>query len=156
MLNDNNYLLTTANSPAGDGVHSIPAYTVGTATLTNASGETSVVGVGTLFTTEVRPLDWLVVTGKQARQVESVPNDLLIWLKEGFSGGSGAGVDTLISPRSPFTKITIFPQTGATGTIDGVAFQAGVYYEFEGNPTANNKTVVVTAGAVEVRISNVQ
>lgn len=154
MTNDNFYLLTTSNSPASNGVHSVPTYAVATGTMTNTSGERNVVGVGTTFTTQVREGDWLIVSGKQARMVDSVPSDTLIWLREGFSGGSGAGVAVLVAPLSPFKKITIFPQTGATGTIDGAAFQAGVYYNFDGNPSADAKSIVVTAGSVEVRISN--
>lgn len=155
-LNDSNSLLTTTNSPDGNGIHSVPVYKVGTGVYTNSSGERAVVGVGTLFTTEVRPLDWLIVSGKEARQVESVPNDTLIWLREGFSGGSGAGVKVYIAPRSPYKQITIFPQTGSACTIDGNAAQASAYYDFEGSPTCNPKTVVVTGNSVETRVSNAE
>ena len=157
MTNPQQYLLTTTSSPAGNGFHVIPTYTVGTGTISSdANDGRYITGVGTLFTDEVKILEWLgSATNNEASQVNAIVSDTTLVLQTAFVTPLAAAA-LLVIPKTGMKRVTLFPRTGATGTINGAAFTAAHTYEFVNDPPSpalQPIQVNVTAGVVEVTIT---
>lgn len=154
MTNDQNYNITTNDSPDSDGFHSVPSYAVktGTVVTVTAEGGKAVKGTATLFLTEYKAGDWLPSTlNTQVRRINSITSDTLMWIDEAFTTQL-AGEKAKNTPDSRWTEITLQPQTGATGTINAAALLAAHQYKFKkdnGYPV-NPVAIKVTAGVVEV------
>lgn len=153
--NDQNYNITTNDSTASDGFHSVPAYSVktGTVVTVNANDGLAVIGTGTLFLTEYNVGDWLPSKlNTEVRRINSITSNTLMWIDEKFTVQL-AGEAAKNTPHSRWTEITLQPQTGSTGTINNAAFLAAHQYKFKKeNPVfpVDPVVITVTAGIVEI------
>lgn len=105
---------------------SVPLNSNGTGTITTAGK--AVVGVGTLFKTEMPAGSWLVSESQdQVRQVIRVDSDTEAYIQEAFSSDLGSAAPSIIhSEDAKCVSIAVSnPSGGAAGEIDGYVFAAG-------------------------------
>lgn len=80
-----------------------------------------IVGVGTLFTSELHIGDWLYISSEdELRQVENIVNDLELTVSEGFTNAF-AGATPAKTPQSA-NRMFSYIVTSVPATIDGVSF----------------------------------
>ena len=96
------------------------ARTALTGTVSAGAGDTRLVGVGTLFTKEVEPDDFIYIAAEvEIRRVESIIDDLTLLLVKGFTGVlAGASADGF-DDVPHFREVTILNQGTADGKLLG-------------------------------------
>lgn len=91
-----------------------------TGTISAGAGDTRIVGVGTLFTTELEEGGWIYVAAEDmVREIKDILDDLTLVLREGFVGIlAGAAADTF--DDVPFLReVTILNQGITDGKLQG-------------------------------------
>lgn len=114
-MNTNNYKSLTSQD-------SIPLSTAGTGTITSVNNKRKIVGVGTLFTTEVEIDEYIyIIAQAEFRKVVSIESDTELTLDIKFTTDL-TGSAYKITPR-PMYKEVSWEVTGAgNAAIDGVTF----------------------------------
>ena len=102
-----------------------------TGTISQLITETRVVGVGTLFTSELKAGDWIYVgVTNEVRQVESIIDDLTLILRNAFSVAVVAQVGEVFDDVPYLRELTILN----IGTVNGL---------LQGNALPPNYAIVI-------------
>lgn len=119
MAGNNNIELYTA------GKDTFPRSTTLTGTMSAVNGlNKKIVGVGTLFTTELAEGMWLFIPGEdEVIKIENIVNDLELTVNQGFTNGFTGEVGAQV-PRSSYRSVSWLVDT-LTATVDGVPFTVG-------------------------------
>ena len=117
-MNAENYKVFT-------GQDSIPLSSVGTGTITSVNNKYKIVGVATLFTTEVEIGEFIYIKGQnEFSKVESIESDTELTLDRPFTVDlAGSAFD--ITPRPMYKEVSWVVTGGGDATIDGVTFSTG-------------------------------
>jgi hypothetical protein len=114
--------LAGADNATNDGIYEVngafPTQTGRTGTITT-NATTAVVGVGTLFTTELAVDDWIETAGGEVRQVSVITDNLNLTVYNAFSG-SEAGV--AYSENSPTLSVRGIGTVAAVETFSNNQF----------------------------------
>lgn len=131
--NANNLAIATTNSGGGTPTEQIGVTTITTGTITTTSGNTAVVGVGTLFTSEVSVGSYLFTTANPPvyiGKVATVTNNTNLVLESGGAYVSLAGVayvktqlnDGLSTSQDILMRVPVLVVDSVTRTIPKVSF----------------------------------
>jgi hypothetical protein len=103
----------------------VPYNSTKTGTITTLAKD--VVGVGTLFTTELKAGDWIYVAAQnELRQITGVFDDTSLEITHGFTVELAAA-PIIVTPKSDLVEISaVIPTGSAPGEIDGKVLYAGL------------------------------
>lgn len=101
-----------------------PQSTALTGTVSTANNKTLIIGVGTLFSSELQVGEWIFdTTNSEIKQIQSIQSDTELTLKEPFTNSlSGATVKR--TPRQTYRMASFRIDDTATAKIDGIEFLA--------------------------------
>lgn len=118
-----------------------PVSTSLTGTISTVNGlNKEIVGVGTLFTTELQEGDWLyVASAGEVRQIENIVSDTKLSVKQAFSTLAGATPKKVFCS---FRKISVSIE-GTTATVNGMRYYRGTITEI-GDLTDRSRKATIT------------
>lgn len=123
MKNSNSILLSAVQD-------SIPQAAAGTGTITQALGNTMIVGVGTAFLTEADIDDWIYIKGQnEFRKITVITSDTVLYVDQGFTLAL-AGIAFHITPASRYKEISFLVTGAAAATVDGVSYAQNESVDF--------------------------
>ena len=115
MKNSNSILINATQD-------SIPQAAAGTGTITQALGNTMIVGAGTSFLTEADIDDWIYIKGQnEFRKITVITSDTVLYVDQGFTLALTASAFH-ITPASRYKEISFLVTGASAATVDGVSY----------------------------------
>lgn len=118
-----NYKNVVTSSSTGH--DTFPASATKTGTISIAAGETTVIGTGTLFTSELQNLGWICdIAHDEIRKITQIKDDTTLAIDHPFSNVITGAALKYVGPSDSVELSILF--SAVPGKIDGVTYPANV------------------------------
>lgn len=125
-----------------------------TGTVSQASGNTKLVGVGTLFTSELEVDGWIYIASENAvRQVKSITDDLTLILRQSFPGTPTTQAFDTFTDLPYLREVTILNQGTADGLLQGKTLKPNLPVVIHTDEERPVQPIVYDASAANVEFS---